>query len=218
MEWSDDVREELELALTEAEVAGVRWESSDAIALLIHVSALPEVGPIELDSRRVLVFRGVSDVRFLLRAARDESDGPAIPLASVEAVDGFFDSLAVGGGFYGWRYFDAPDLVADWPGEPSLVVRGEAAESSHTFYWFNECGRVEDDEVRSYCIEGTVAFDDLVVLRADGLEQSLAEFADAGRRWWSAFMDWDERVDADAQKVWGQSRLTWREWRGVPDG
>ena len=216
MNWSERNRERLEIALTEADVAGVQEADDDSLAFLVHVMALPEVGPMDIDARRRLVLHGVAEARFLLRRVTVEGNSPAIPLASLAAVDQFFDTLGMGGSMYGWRYFDDPDLTADWPAEPSLVVSMSDHDAPHSFYWFNECGRVEEGEIHSYCLEGTVTFDDLTVLRADGAAQPVSEFADQGVRWWQAFQDFEERVNSDAQRAWTASRLTWRQWPGSP--
>ncbi|GAA4117707.1 hypothetical protein GCM10022415_15890 [Knoellia locipacati] len=216
MEWSERSRERLEVALTEADVVGVRQVGDDSLEFLMHVSALPEAGPIDPDARRLLMLRGVAEAQFLLRRVTVEGNGPAIPIGSLSALDEFFETLAFGGSLYGWRYFDDPELTADWPDEPSLIARFSEHDAPHSFYWFNECARLEEGEVRSYCIEGTATFEDLTVLRADGSEQSADDFADEGVRWWQAFQDFENRVSTESQKAWGASRLTWREWPGSP--
>ncbi|HSE47397.1 MAG TPA: hypothetical protein VLA89_19030 [Gemmatimonadales bacterium] len=215
MEWSERNRERLEVALTEADVVGVRHVGGGSLAFLMHVMALPETGPMDNDARRLLVLHGVAQAQFLLRRVSVEGNGPAIPIPTLAAIHEFFDSLSIGGSMYGWRYFDEPALIADWPEVPSLVVTMGDHDASHSFYWFNECARVEKGELRSYCIEGTATFDDLTVLRADGAAQSTVEFADEGVRWWQAFQDFEDRVNSDAQRAWNSSRLTWREWPGL---
>lgn len=61
----------------------------------------------------------------------------------------------------------------------SIDIRLCAA--SHSLYWFNECGRDEGETNVSYCIEGTVAFENLEVLRADTTPQPLHEFISEGQ-------------------------------------
>lgn len=53
--------------------------------------------------------------------------------------------------------------------EPSLALDLRTEDTVHSLFWFNECGL--DDE--AYCIEGTVTFDDLKVLRADQTPEPL---------------------------------------------
>lgn len=216
VEWSAGNRERLEVALTEAEIVGVRRISDDSIVFLVHVKALPEEGPIDIDARRQVVLHGVVRTRSLLRRQTIEGPGPALPLASIEAVDQFLDTLRTGDSLYGWHYLDNPELTDDWPSEPSLLVQMNDREPQHTFYWFNECTRMEEDEIRSYVLEGDAAFADLTVLRADGTPLAVSEFADQGVRWWQAFADHEDRVGSDAQTAWKSSCLTWRHWPASP--
>lgn len=174
MDWSDDNRERLEVALTEADVVGVRLSVNEggAVDVLLHVLALPESGPMENDPRRILRFCGVADVSVLLRRVTRDGNGPPIELAGLDAVEEFFESLVTGDSLYGWRYFDEPSLTEDWPEQPSLRLTLDANPAPHQFYWFNECGRHEQGELRSYCIEGTIGFRDLEVLDAEGHPQN----------------------------------------------
>ncbi len=191
---------DLEVALNEATVAGLRLETGDAVSLLLHVLALPESGPPDPDTRRALVLSGVSRVRVLLR--RDvpgEVDyGPALPLADLAAVEEFFASLSRTGDLYGGEFLDAPDLVADWPPAVSLDrTLGAATPETHSLYWFNECGTADD----SFCIEGLVEFTEVAARRADGTPLPVEEFVAAGRRWWAAFRGGDPRVSPAAQQA-----------------
>ncbi|WP_370964816.1 hypothetical protein [Amycolatopsis sp. cg9] len=82
---------DLNEALNEATVAGLRLRPDGSVAVLLHVLALPEAGPADPDTRRALilsgvskVLSGVSKVRVLLRRERPTASpryGPAIPLA-----------------------------------------------------------------------------------------------------------------------------------------
>ena len=194
------VPDELEVALNEATVAGLRAEPGAAVSLLLHVLALPEEGPPDPDTRRALVFSGVSRVRVLLR--RDvpgEVDyGPALRLADLAAVEEFFASLTRTGDLYGWEFLDAPDLVADWPPEVSLdLTLGPAGAGTRSLYWFNECGTADG----SFCIEGLVEFTDVAARRADGTPLAIEDFVADGRRWWDAFHGGDPRVSPAAQRA-----------------
>ncbi|MGH3763509.1 hypothetical protein, partial [Actinophytocola sp.] len=190
---------DLEVALNEATVVGLRAEPGRAVSLLLHVLALPEEGPPDPDTRRALVLSGVSRVRVLLR--RDipgEVDyGPAVPLADLAAVEEFFASLTHTGDLYGWEFLDAPDLVADWPAEVSLeLMLADAVVGTHSLYWFNECGTPDG----SFCIEGLVEFTDVTARHADGTPVPIEEFVADGRRWWQAFRTGDPRVVPAAQR------------------
>jgi hypothetical protein len=202
------VPDELEVALNEATVAGLRIEPGAVVSLLLHVLALPEQGPPDPDTRRALVFTGVSRVRVLLR--RDvpgEVDyGPALPLADLAAVEEFFASLTRTGDMYGAEFLDAPDLVADWPTEVSLSLSlGPVVVGTRSLYWFNECGT--DDG--SFCIEGLVEFTDVTARHADGTPLAIEDFVADGLRWWQAFRTGDKRVSSQAQRALPESP-TWR--------
>lgn len=141
------------------------------------------------------------------------SDQPAIPLVDLEAVEQFFDSLAWGGSIYGWRFFDDPQLTADWPAESSLAVRlQDTPADHHTFYWFNECGLEGPGGAAGYCIEGTVTFGDIRVLDAVGSELPIETFIDDGVRHWDALHARDERLSADSQREAQQGAPKWRDW------
>ena len=190
----------LEVALDEATVVGLRDEPDGAVAVLLHVLALPVAGPPDPDTRRALVLLGVSRVRVLLR--RDVPGqvdyGPALPLADLAAVEAFFASLTRTGDLYGGEYLDAPDLCADWPPEVSLdVTSGPAGAGTRSLYWFNECAAGDE----TFCVEGVMEFADVIVRRADGTPLPVAEFVADGRRWWQAFRTGDPRVSAEAQRA-----------------
>lgn len=218
VDWRDDNRERLEVALTESDVVGVRLPAIEggAVDVLLHVLALPESGPVANDPRRMLRFCGVDDVRVLLRRVTRDGDGPPIELADLDAVEGFFESLVTGESLYGWRYFDEPSLTEDWPEQPSLRLTFDASPAPHQFYWFNECGRHEQGELRSYCIEGTIGFRDLEVLDAAGRRQNLDEFIADGARWWRGLQDSDPRVSVDAQSDARERQVFWRHWSNQP--
>lgn len=215
MQWEDLIEAGLESALNEASVVGLRQVSGvDAIDVLLHVSALPATGPIDPDARRVLRLRLPGRVSVLLR--RDSTAGggfdPAVPLADLTEVEEFFESLSWADAMYGWKFFDDPSLVEDWPRELSLTLNLGHDTAAHTFYWFSECGRGRGGDTETYCIEGTVSFEDLAVLRADGTEEPLEEFIANGCRWWNALYDGDERVSVDAQRFSHGRTPMWRTW------
>jgi len=153
VEWTERNRERLEIALNEASVVGLRpGDATGDFQILLEVSALPESGPIDRDSRRVMVLHGGSELRFVLRRVTANGRGRALPLAGLGEVESFFASLAWGDSMYGWRFFDEPSLTVDWPSKPSLQISTGEPLGSRTFYWFNECMRVEGADVLSYCL------------------------------------------------------------------
>ncbi|ONI91015.1 hypothetical protein ALI144C_02000 [Actinosynnema sp. ALI-1.44] len=176
------VVEDLNEALNEATVTGLRLRPDGSVAILLHVLALPEHSPVDPDTRRALILSGASAVRVLLRRERPAESpryGPAIPLRDFDAVEEFFASIAVSGSMYGWEFLDSPNLTKDWPSMISLDHPQELTAAAHSLYWFNECGLPASDGYLSHCIEGVVDFTDLAVERFDGSPSSLA---------WEGFM------------------------------
>jgi hypothetical protein len=182
VDWNEQTRAGLETALNEAEVVGLRTALSDsACELLLHVCAQSEQVAKDPDPRRVLRLLRATRIRVLLREDRQGGYGPAIPLAGLDEVESFFTSLGGWEAMYGWEFLDRPSRTGDWPEKPSLTVDLRPGRSSHSLFWFTECWRPDDAR---YCIEGTVDFDDLEVLRADGAREPVEEFVAEGRRWW----------------------------------
>ncbi len=202
MEWDDRTRADLETALNESDVVGVRLNPSGSyVDVLLHVLALPSSGPLMKDGRRILRLTAPAELRFLLRShalGGQAAAEPAIPLDDLAAVEGFFDSLAWGGSMCGWRFFDAR-MTDDWPAAPSLVVTVSGRAARHPFYWFNECGAERDGESAAYCMEGTIGFDDILVLDASERQIPIETFLADGVRQWDAFYSHDERLSIQAQ-------------------
>lgn len=203
------------MALNEADVLGVRLEPSGAWCdLLLHVLALPETGPLDPDARRILRLTLPRQVRVLLRTDQTGSAGygPVIPLTGLDAVEDFFASLSWSGSMYGCKFLDDRSLTRDWPDQPSLTIDIRPGAGSHSLFWFNECGREEGDTNVAYCIEGTVTFEDLEVLRADETPQPLDEFIAEGHRFWQALHGGDERVSVEAQRAAQDGTPSWRPY------
>lgn len=208
----------MEVALIEAEVLGLRLGPMDAWCdLLLHVPALPETGPIDPDPRRILRLTPPAEVKVVLRPDRPGSagHGTVIPLADLDATEDFFASLTWFGPMYGWKFLDDPSLTQDWPAQPSLIATTGSGTGSHSLYWFSECGRETAAEYAAYCIEGTVIFEDLEILRADAAPQPLKEFAADARRYWEALYSHDPRLSVEAQGVAQNGALTWRPRGGT---
>lgn len=210
MRWDDESRGAVDAALNEADVLGLRLGDGGAWCdLLLHVLALPEHGPLDPDARRILRLTRPGQVRVLLRTSPtgDAGYGPAIPLAGLDATEDFFASLSWAGSMYGGRFLDDPALTGDWPEVPSLVVDLRPDAGAHSLFWFSECGTSV-----AYCIEGTVTFEDLEVLRADGTAQPLDEFTGDSRRYWRALHDRDPRLSAEAQRAAQRGTPSWRPY------
>lgn len=181
MNWTEQTRAGLETALNEAEVVGLRVAPADAACeLLLHVHAQPAPAGTDPDPRRVLRLLRTSRIRVVLRADRMDGYGPAIPLTGLAEVEAFFASLDGWEAMYGWEFLDRP-TPDDWPVEPSLTVAPRPGPSPHSLYWFTDCRRADG----RYCIEGTVDFADLEVLRGDGAPEPVEEFAAEARHWWN---------------------------------
>jgi hypothetical protein len=195
---------DLNEALNEATVAGLRLRPDGSVAVLLHVLALPEHGPTDPDTRRALFLSGVSKVRVLLRRERPAASpryGPAIPLADFDAVEEFFTSISVSGSMYGWEFVDGPDPADDWPSVISLEHTREPVAAAHSLHWFNECGLPVPDGYSSHCVEGVVDFTELTIEHFDGSTIPVKEFTAAGTRWWRAFFRGDPRVSVEAQRA-----------------
>ncbi|WP_285752418.1 hypothetical protein [Lentzea sp. NBRC 105346] len=198
---------ELNVALNESTVVGLRQRPDGSVVLLLQVLALSADRLIDPDARRAIVLSGPSRSRILLR--RQGSDfGPVIPLADFDAVEEFFASVALYNSMYGWEFLDNPNLVQDWPAEVSLDVTHRDTPAEHTLYWFNEVGVTVEDGYRLYCIEGVVEYDELTVERFDGTPVPVDEFTAAGKRWWEAFYGGDPRAD-EVQRAVNESPA-WR--------
>jgi hypothetical protein len=85
-----------------------------------------------------------------------------------------------------------------------------SSTGSHLLYWFNECGRDEGEAQVAYCIEGTVTFESLEVLRADATVQPLHEFISEGQRFWRALHAGDDRLGVEAQRTAQTGTPSWR--------
>ena len=204
MRWDEETRAAVDVALNEADVLGIRIEPSGAWCdLLLHVVALPETGPLDADARRILRLTSPAQVRVVLRTDRTGSAGygPAIPLPGLDTVEDFFASLGWSGSMYGWKFLDDPSLTHDWPARPSLTIGIRPGAGPHSLFWFNECGREEGRASVAYCIEGTVTFGDLEVLRADATPQPIDEFIADGHRYWQALRGHDARLSVEAQRA-----------------
>ncbi len=204
------------MALNESEVVGIRVDPDGRhVDVLLHVIALPKAGPLLKDGRRIMRLTRPAELRFLLRRdpiGEQVATQPAIPLADEATVEAFFESLAWGGSIYGWRFFDDPELTSDWPVESSLHITLRDDASAHTFYWFNECGVEREGETETFCIEGTVVFDELVVLDAAEREVPIDTFIADGVRQWDALYTHDPRLSVEAQHEVGAGAPKWRRW------
>jgi hypothetical protein len=137
VQWDEQARERVDVALNEADVLGIRLGPSGAWCdLLLHVLALPQTGPVDPDARRILRLARPAQISILLREDRisPAGYGPAIPLNGLGAVEVFFASLTWSASMHGWRFLDTPALAQGWPARPSLAldIRPEAAPTRST--------------------------------------------------------------------------------------
>lgn len=205
MNWTEQTRTGLETALNEAEVVGLRVAPTDAACeLLLHVHAQPTPAGTDPDPRRVLRLLRTSRIRVVLRADRLDGYGPAVPLAGPADVEAFFASLDGWEAMYGWEFLDRP-APDDWPARPSLTVAPRPGPSPHSLYWFTDCRRGDG----RYCIEGTIDFADLEVLRGDGTPEPVEDFITEARRWWEALSQHGAQSPAAAgTPSWRRRRQT----------
>jgi hypothetical protein len=203
--------DELNRALNEAEVRGLRGEPrQNVVRLLVEVSALPPSGPVDPDPRRALVLGGVNSILVWLARDRFDVDGGALRLASLDALEEFFASLRWSYAMYGWEFIDVDDPREGFPGEPSLAIPTGAPPAAHSLRWFTECGRDEPRGQVAYVLGGVVWFDSLRVERADGTAVDTATFAADGGRWWDAFFANDPRTSVESQREDATRALHWR--------
>jgi hypothetical protein len=141
--YADETIAAINVALNEAEVYGFELSEDTAEArLLVSVSTLPPSGPIDPDGRRIVVLSNPSRVRVLLRSGPTATASPPIPLAGLDELDLFFDSLSWRDAMYGWPFMDGSVGVADeWPAPVSLDLELAEEVGEHSLYWFAECGR-----------------------------------------------------------------------------
>lgn len=218
MHWDKQLVDRLDLAFNEATVCGLRYDPSAAeVRLLVEVLALPEIGPIDPDPRRVVAFCGVSSVEVILRPDMPSGPGPVLPLESLEALETFFASLGQADAMYGWSFIDVIDVSDDWKASPSLIERTSLQPAAvHTLHWFTECGRPgREDEWERYVLQGVIRFDSVRVERGDSRPMPLEEFLADARRWWNAFESHDARLSGDAQKQAQARAASWRPWGGT---
>lgn len=217
VEWGQELVDQLDLALNESQVCGLRFDADAAEArLFIEVLALTEAGLIDRDPRRVLVLAGVSSVEVILRADRDGALGPVLPLDSLDALEGFFASLGQADAMYGRSFIDVVNAGEDWSVPASLsATSSEPQTAGHTLRWFAECGRPGSEEgLERFLLQGVIRFESLRIECADARPVPLEEFVTAGRRWWEAFERRDSRLSGDAQLQGQAAAASWRSWGG----
>jgi hypothetical protein len=184
--------------------------------VLLEVLALPEIGPIDPDPRRVMVLSEVSSMEVTLRREMRSEPGPVLPLESLDALETFFASLGNADAMYGWSFIDVADVSDNWKASPSLVEQTTRQQASHTLHWFTECGRPgAEDTWERYGLQGVIHFESLRVERADSRPVPLEEFEADARRWWKAFNGHDARLSSEAQQRAQVGVASWRAWGGT---
>jgi hypothetical protein len=217
VEWGQELVDQLDLALNEAQVCGLSFDAHSAQAgLYIEVLALPELGSIDRDPRRVLILSEVSAIEVTLRADHGGALGPPLPLESLDALERFFTTLGQADAMYGWSFIDRQDAGEVWNGPRSLRTTSSAPQAAgHTLHWFTECGRpVSEEDWERFLLQGVVRFGSLRVEAADARPMPLDEFVSDARRWWDAFKRRDSRLSSDAQLQAQAGAASWRSWGG----
>jgi len=165
-------REQIEgisYALNEAGMAGLRISDDQSqVDLLVHVLALPAVGPIDPDARRVVSLLDPSRVEVVLQRGLGEANEPAIPLLDIDAVNAFLSSMTWSHEMYGWPFLDgSAEARSKWPSPISLDMALPGGKDEHSLYWFSECGRRwGDDNYESFFIQGMFTFGEIEIRRA----------------------------------------------------
>ena len=182
--------------------------------MFIEVLALPEVGPIDRDPRRVLVLSGVSSIEVTLRADHDDALGPVLPLESLDALERFFSSLGQADAMYGWEFIDRENAGEDWDVPASLTATSsEPQAAGHTLHWFTECGRPGSEQAwERFLLQGVIWFGELRIGRADSRRLPLEAFVADARRWWDALHRREARLSGDAQQQARAGAASWRPW------
>jgi hypothetical protein len=214
VEWDQGLIDQLDLALNESTVCGLRYDADlDEARLLIEVEALPEVGPIDRDPSRAVVMSSVESIEVTVRSDRVGGYGPVVPVGSLDDLEQFFAGLSYAHPMYGWEFVDVAVPGPAWQVEPSLRVRPGRGVAAHSLRWFTECGSAgRTGEQRSYVLQGVVRFAQLRIERADARPEPLEEFVADARRWWDAFQRRDARVSVDAQRQAQAGAASWRSW------
>ena len=214
MEWDQGLIDQLDLALNESTVCGLRYDAERREArLLVEVEALPEVGPMDPDPRRVIVMSSVESIEVTVRSDRVDGYGPVLPLGSLDDVEQFFAGLSWAHPMYGWEFVDVTDPGPAWQVEPSLRLRPGGGLAAHSLRWFTECGSAgRTGEPHSYVLQGIVWFAELRIERADGSSLPVERFLADGARWWKGFRAGDSRLSAQGQREAASAALRWRHW------
>lgn len=203
-------------ALNESEVAGLRLaEDRSRVDLLLHVLALPPIGPIDPDSRRIIVLSRPSLIEVVLQQGAGQDYGPAIPLSDMDAVNAFLLSLTWSDEMYGWPFLDgSAEARTKWPSPISLEMAIPDGSDDHSLYWFAECGwNRSDDDCASFFLQGMITFGEIEVQRANGDSESFDEFIADADRWWAALKAQDERISVEAQHAAQEGTPKWRSWQ-----
>jgi hypothetical protein len=208
-------REQIEginYALNEAGVAGLRMSDDQSrVDLLVHVLALPAVGPIDPDARRVVALLYPSLIEVVLQKGLGEKDEPAIPFSDIDDVNAFLSSMTWSHEMYGWPFLDgSAEARSKWPSPISLDMAVPGGRDEHSLYWFAECGRRwGDDNYESFFIQGMITFGGIEVRRANGDIELFDEFIADADRYWAALFAHDERLSVEAQRAAGEGTPKW---------
>jgi hypothetical protein len=189
MEFSDDQRHALGVALNEATLIGVEVNAERRAASLTFVPlSLPVAGAAPPDDPRVQFI--LSPVGRVAASLRDGLWNDAEASVERVALEELLNTVLSFKGLpvYGWEFLDRPDddNFARWSDRLSLDWRSEPAGLSHTLDLFQAGG--------SRHLDLRIWFDDLRILTPEKPDVSLDDFTAGGVRWWDALYAGDPRT------------------------
>lgn len=195
---NEETRATIGIALNEATLLGaeVSRDRRTAAITLAVLSLPPDGGRPPADPRVSLVLSPVGRAVASLREARwDDTTAAAVPfpLEALLRTIQSFGGLPV----YGWDFIDVETGFDQWSGRLSLDERLGNDGHAHSITLFQEGG----DRI----LDLRIWFDDLRVFRPDYTEMPLDEFIAAGKRWWDALRDGDEKTQGPGIIPAGQS-------------
>ena len=182
---SDQLKEELGVALNESTLLGVELNPEERIVgATFRVLTLPQTGPMPEDSRVQFVFQPVGRVAASLRLGR--WDDQTATVQSLEPSELLSAVKNLEGPLYGWEFFDIHEQELEyWGDRLSLDWRSGADGLSHSISLF-----AGDDPH----LDLSVWFDDFIIKDAAGVRIQVSEFVAGGRRWWEALRAGDPRA------------------------
>jgi hypothetical protein len=191
MQWSEEVKLNLNVALNEASWAGIQVsEDQRLVSLRFSVLTLPADGGPAPDNPSVsLQLQSVSRIVASFRRGFWNDDAAAVETVSLDDLPRVVESFGAQS-IYGWEFFDLPESSwAQWANRLSLDTAWASDARAHSIEVFQEslAGPPRHLDLR-------VWFNELRIFDASGSELTLEEFGQGGKRWWDAFYEHDPRT------------------------